>query len=137
MKDLVLAASDADGLGKLKQLRHLQLHEIGGVELAVLNFMPQLTHLHLQGFQKSAASDVAQLMQHLLMAVGGLQQLQHLHLAARLAEVQDAAGLTALVASTQLTYLNYDGPPWPHGARWCDLSLAEQLVAQHRMSSQN
>jgi hypothetical protein len=136
MKELVITGSHADGIAKLTQLRHLQLQEIGGVELAVLGNMPQLTHLHLQGFEKSASSIlVAQPMQQLLLALGGMRQLQHLHLAASLVGVQDATCWTALVVSTQLTYLNYDGPAWPYGACSCALWMSEQLTALQTMKT--
>jgi hypothetical protein len=79
--------------------------------------MPQLTHLHLEGFEKSLEStSSAQAVQQLLVVLDGMLQLKLLHIDVRLVGVRDATLWSALVASTQLTYLNYDGPSPPSGA---------------------
>jgi hypothetical protein len=112
MKDVVLIGNAAaDRLAALQQLRHLQLHDIGGVEVSALGGLTQLTHLHLQGLDKM----VGQRALRLLNALSGMLQLQHLHLSAALSEGDVATGWAALTATTQLTYLCYDRPAWHYG----------------------
>jgi hypothetical protein len=73
----------------------------------------QLTHLHLQGLQwaKRTGDQTLQLLQQLLSVLAGLQQLRHLHawLPRYNPQAEPAMQWTALVASTQLTLLNFAG----------------------------
>jgi hypothetical protein len=75
--------------------------------------LTQLTHLHLQRLQWTewTHNQTMQLLQQLLTALAGLQQLQHLHawLPQYNPEAEAAMQWTALVASTQLTLLNFAG----------------------------
>jgi hypothetical protein len=124
MKELVITSSDAAGLEALSQLWHLQLQDIGGVEVSALGSMMQLTYLQLQGLEKSASS---QSMQQLLAALDVMQQLQHLDVSAKFAGCDAATNWAALVASTQLTLLCYEGPVWHYGEyNECAESAAEK-----------
>ena len=131
MNELVIAGSHAGGLAELSQLRHLQLHEAGAVALTALGGMTQLTHLHLQGLERTAS----QPMQRLLVVLAGMCQLRHLHLSLFLSNPREVATQwDALAASTQLTHLHCDGMAWDPGM--CVSEQSEQRAAIPRQCMQ-
>jgi hypothetical protein len=118
MWHLHIMGSAADCLAALTRLQHLQLQGIGDVSLTAIGALTQLTHLHLQRLHWKR-DQAMQLLQQLLSALAGLQQLRHLHasLAVYLLNraSEPAMQWTALVASTQLTYLHLTGVDWRPG----------------------
>jgi hypothetical protein len=111
MRDLFIEGSAANSLAALTQLQHLQLQRIGGLAPTALGSLTQLTHLHLQELRRTPEQD-----QQLLPALARLQQLRHLHAWLWDNDVPEtAAQWTALVASTQLTYLSFTGVGWQPG----------------------
>jgi hypothetical protein len=114
MPRLAIVGSAANSLAALTQLQHLQLHRIHNVAFTAIGSLTQLTHLHLHRLQFIERTD-RQTMQQLLGVLAGLQQLRHLHIKCISLRDPEATQWTALVASTQLTYLCCKGVDWQPG----------------------